>query len=108
MSVRLEHANMSVRDIDVMIRFLQAAFPEFRVRGKGTSANGTRWVHVGADETYIARLPGVPIRRVDAGPGKFLPRSLLDLHRPEVECLWPNSQGSQGFLVKDVPSEGGR
>ncbi len=54
MSVRLEHANMSVRDIDVMIRFLQAAFPEFRVRGKGTSANGTRWVHVGTDETYIA------------------------------------------------------
>ena len=57
MSVRLEHANMSVRDIDVMIRFLQAAFPEFRVRGKGTSANGTRWVHVGTDETYIALNP---------------------------------------------------
>ncbi len=57
MSFRLEHANMSVRDIDVMIRFLQAAFPEFRVRGEGTSANGARWVHVGTDETYIALNP---------------------------------------------------
>ncbi len=57
MSFRLEHANMSVRDIDVMIRFLQAAFPEFRVRGEGTSANGKRWVHVGTDETYIALNP---------------------------------------------------
>jgi len=33
MSVRLEHANLCVRDIEEMIRFLQAAFPEFQVRG---------------------------------------------------------------------------
>src|SRR5204862_8348937 len=32
MAVRLEHANLTVRDIDGMIRFLQTAFPEFRVR----------------------------------------------------------------------------
>ena len=54
MTVRLEHANLCVRDIDGMIRFLQTAFPEFRVRGEGTSNDGTRWVHVGTDETYIA------------------------------------------------------
>jgi catechol 2,3-dioxygenase-like lactoylglutathione lyase family enzyme len=54
MAFRLEHANMCVRDVDAMIRFLQTAFPEFRVRGEGTSADGTRWVHVGTDETYIA------------------------------------------------------
>ncbi len=54
MRVRLEHANMIVRDIDGMIRFLQTAFPGFRVRGEGSSANGTRWVHLGTDETYLA------------------------------------------------------
>ena len=52
--VRLEHANLCVRDIESMIRFLQTAFPEFRVRGEGVSNDGTRWVHVGTDETYIA------------------------------------------------------
>lgn len=61
MAVRLEHANLCVRNIDGMIRFLQTAFPEFRVRGEGISNDGTRWVHVGTDETYIAlgqsRLP---------------------------------------------------
>ena len=57
MSVRLEHANLTVRDLDGMIRFLQAAFPEFRVRGEGTSNDGSRWVHVGTDETYIALSP---------------------------------------------------
>jgi hypothetical protein len=54
MAIRLEHANVCVRDLQPMIQFLQTAFPEFRVRGEGTSNDGTRWVHVGTDDTYIA------------------------------------------------------
>ncbi len=54
MTVRLEHANLCVRDIEGMIRFLQTAFPEFRVRGEGRSNDGSRWVHIGTQETYIA------------------------------------------------------
>ena len=42
MAVRLEHANLCVRDLEEMIRFLQTAFPEFRLRGEGTGTNGTR------------------------------------------------------------------
>ena len=53
MAVRLEHANLFVRDIEGMIRFLQTAFPEFRVRGEGI-CNDCRWVHVGTAETYLA------------------------------------------------------
>ena len=54
MTVRLEHANRGVRDIEGMISCLQTAFPEFQVRGEGISHDGTRWVHIGTDETYIA------------------------------------------------------
>lgn len=54
MSTRLEHANLAVRDVDAMLRFVRTAFPEFRVRGEGTSWNGMRWVHVGSDDTYLA------------------------------------------------------
>ena len=54
MEVRLEHANLSVRDIEAMIRFLMTAFPEFWIRGEGTNRDGTRWVHVGTNDTYIA------------------------------------------------------
>jgi len=43
MAVRLEHANLTVRDIDGMIGFLQTAFPEFRVRGEDKSRDGSRW-----------------------------------------------------------------
>src|SRR5207248_3054043 len=57
MAVRLEHANLTVRDIDAMIRFLQTAFPEFKVRGEGKNRDGGRWVHVGTDQTYIALSP---------------------------------------------------
>jgi catechol-2,3-dioxygenase len=54
MANRLEHANLTVHDIDGMIRFLQTAFPEFQVRGEGKNQDGSRWVHVGTSETYIA------------------------------------------------------
>ncbi len=54
MSIRLEHANLAVRDVDGAIRFLQTAFPEFRVRGEGKNYRGLRWVHIGTDETYLA------------------------------------------------------
>jgi catechol 2,3-dioxygenase-like lactoylglutathione lyase family enzyme len=51
---RLEHANLAVEDVDGMIRFLQTAFPDFRVRGQGRGWKGERWVHVGNDVTYVA------------------------------------------------------
>ena len=57
MAARLEHANLNVRDIDGVIRFLQTAFPEFRVRHEGVTARGSRWVHVGTDESYVALNP---------------------------------------------------
>ena len=33
MSLQLEHANLIVRDIDGMLRFLNTAFPEFKISG---------------------------------------------------------------------------
>jgi catechol 2,3-dioxygenase-like lactoylglutathione lyase family enzyme len=52
--LRLDHANVSVRDIDGMISFLRTAFPDFRVRGGGTGPSGARWAHVGNDDVYLA------------------------------------------------------
>jgi catechol 2,3-dioxygenase-like lactoylglutathione lyase family enzyme len=59
MSVRLEHANLSVRNVDAMTQFLRAAFPDFRIRSSGQMF-GRRWVHVGTDDTYVA-LTEAPI-----------------------------------------------
>jgi catechol 2,3-dioxygenase-like lactoylglutathione lyase family enzyme len=56
MTVRLEHANLFVRDIDATIRFLQKALPEFRIRFDGMDPQGFRWVHIGTDDTYIALI----------------------------------------------------
>jgi catechol 2,3-dioxygenase-like lactoylglutathione lyase family enzyme len=53
MTIRLEHANLIVRDIDGMVKFLETAFPEFGIRGEGTN-NGSRWLHIGSESTYIA------------------------------------------------------
>lgn len=53
MVCQLEHANMSVHDIDETVKFLSTAFPHFRIRGEGKNGDGTRWVHVGSDSTYL-------------------------------------------------------
>lgn len=52
--MRLEHANLSVRDADAMTRFLQAVAPDFYVRGEGLDDQGRPWKHVGNDTFYIA------------------------------------------------------
>lgn len=54
MTVRLEHANLAVRDLDAGIHFLCTAFPEFRVRATGEWDAGLRWAHVGNDDAYVA------------------------------------------------------
>ncbi len=71
---RLEHANLCVRDIDTTLGFLRTAIPEFRVRADHTDSDGSRWVHVGTDETYLAlssaTRPSGPIREPYSGqPG---------------------------------------
>lgn len=54
MAERLEHANLCVHDIDAVIRFLKTAFPHFQIRHDTIGPDGSRWVHVGTNETYIA------------------------------------------------------
>ena len=51
---QLEHANITVPDIDAVLRFLSLAAPDFTVRRDGTAEQGYRWVHVGNDQGYIA------------------------------------------------------
>ena len=54
MAPRLEHANLNVRDVEAMLRFLRTAFPEFALRAEGTDSKGQHWVHVGTDDCYLA------------------------------------------------------
>ena len=75
MVCRLEHANICVRDIEPMIRFLKTAFPEFQVRGEGTSRDGTRWVHSG--------------RLTSAHHLRNRVRRARDLLPPVVSCMRP-------------------
>jgi len=51
----LEHANISVPDIDEAIAFLKLVAPDFKVRKDDSSGEDPpRWVHFGNDEFYIA------------------------------------------------------
>ncbi len=50
---RLEHANLKVLHFDDALRFLKAAFPEFRIRHQEGEGND-RWAHIGTDDYYLA------------------------------------------------------
>ncbi len=52
MSIYIEHANITVKSIAESLKLLQAALPEFRVRGEGDGSE-RKWLHFGDDKTYI-------------------------------------------------------
>lgn len=54
MSVRLEHANLIVRDLEASVGFIQTAFPDFEIRRRGSGFDGQPWLHIGTDDTYLA------------------------------------------------------
>ena len=49
----LEHANLTVGNLEEAVRFITTAVPEFCVRHRGVT-DGKEWVHVGSDDTYLA------------------------------------------------------
>jgi catechol 2,3-dioxygenase-like lactoylglutathione lyase family enzyme len=60
----VEHANITVNDIDETILFLTTALPDFIVR-HDSGPGPKRWVHLGTESTYIS------INQLEAPAGKF-------------------------------------
>jgi hypothetical protein len=52
-NVYLEHANITVNNLDNATHFFQTAFPDFKIRGGGTN-EGRKWIHLGNEATYLA------------------------------------------------------
>ena len=50
--IYLEHANITVNNLQEAIKFFQTAFPHFKIRGAGNDLR--EWVHLGDDFTYVA------------------------------------------------------
>ena len=57
----LEHANLTVTDIDAVVRFIRTALPAWSVRGQGTMdwfGKPIRWLHIGTEAFDIALMGG--------------------------------------------------
>ncbi|MBC7004392.1 VOC family protein [Photobacterium sp. BZF1] len=63
----VEHANITVGNIDHTIAFIQTALPAFAVRHCGES-NGYRWCHIGTEQSYLALQEVVERTSVDRTP----------------------------------------
>lgn len=65
--VTLEHANVTVSDIDQTARLFERLFG-WRIRWKGEAKNGGTSIHVGGDTSYVALYTpqrDAPLRKVD-------------------------------------------
>jgi len=59
--IRLEHVNLVVNDIHATLDFIQTAFPDWKIRGKGENewyGKTRHWLHVGTDDYYITLNEG--------------------------------------------------
>ena len=81
-NIYLEHANITVNNLDTAVDFFQAAFPDFQIRGGGDT-NGRKWIHLGNDITYIA-LNETLVQKMN----------VKDYTQPGINHL--------GFVVEDV------
>ncbi|MDK9737529.1 VOC family protein [Vibrio sp. D404a] len=66
MQAYVEHANVTVSNIDDAIQFIQTAIPEFKVRHRGETQY--RWCHIGTDNSYIALQKMVAREKTDRAP----------------------------------------
>ena len=99
MAITLEHANISVQNINEAIRFLTTAFPEFTIRGRGV-VDGNEWVHVGTDDTYIA------LKEATEQPAAGQPLNHLGFAVDNVEALaerMRNAGFQEGFIAPAHP-----
>ncbi|WP_286270576.1 VOC family protein [Thalassotalea hakodatensis] len=54
--LHLEHINLVVKSIPETLKFYQAAFPHWRIRGRDTQiwyGNARQWLHFGDDYQYL-------------------------------------------------------
>ncbi len=89
MKAQLEHANVSVGNIDEAIRFLNTALPEYRIRHRGGRKGKDEWVHIGTEDSYIALN--------EARPGGD-----PDEEEAEVEAYRGIAVNHIGFVVEDA------
>jgi catechol 2,3-dioxygenase-like lactoylglutathione lyase family enzyme len=56
---RFEHLNLSCQNLDATQKFYQTLFPDWYVRAQGADSDGSRWLHFGNNQFYLA-LNDVP------------------------------------------------
>jgi catechol 2,3-dioxygenase-like lactoylglutathione lyase family enzyme len=95
---RIEHANISVSDIDKAVRFITTALPEFYIRGGDKSGRG-EWIHVGTDETYISFA-----HRPDTTPGQGLRVNHIGIVVDDIDGVISRLE-SAGYKQNYTPEE---
>lgn len=96
--VKLEHAFLSVADLDASLGFYRKLFPDWDVRWSGTHNRGGRWVHFGDSRapqaSYLSLAERADARRGPEQDGALITIDHLGFAHSDVQALVKRAEGS--------------
>lgn len=100
-SIYLEHANITVHNLESAIHFFQTAFPHFKIRGRGHDP--MEWVHLGDETTYLALNEATDQRPKAKNSYDLVGINHLGFVVEDVEAIASNLQA--GGYQRDYPKQ---
>ncbi len=98
---KIEHANITVPNIDEAIAFIKIAAPDFNVRTDQSPADSNRWAHIGNDDFYFAlqqahigsspEKPRTPYKNIGVNHIALVVDNLDDIEKRLVEANYSRS-----------------
>jgi catechol 2,3-dioxygenase-like lactoylglutathione lyase family enzyme len=95
----VEHANVTVRDIDEAVAFLQTALPGFEVRHQGKS--DYRWCHIGTQQSYIALQEQTLDTPVERSPYRQIGVNHIAFVVDDIHALMVRMRGA-GYRLGEI------
>ncbi|MCW8330118.1 VOC family protein [Photobacterium sp. SDRW27] len=102
MNPYVEHANVTVNNLDNTVDFLQAAIPEFQIRHQG-QAEHYRWCHIGTDNSYLALQEIVERTQIDRIPYRDVGLNHIGLVIEDVDAARKRLLAA-GYRENDIVS----
>lgn len=100
--MRIEHANITVNNVNASIAFYQKLF-DARVRWQGSTSSGARAAHVGIEDTYLALFEANASGTAPANYGAVGFNHLgfevddLDAYRSKLEGMGVELKGEEDY-----------
>jgi catechol 2,3-dioxygenase-like lactoylglutathione lyase family enzyme len=100
--MRIEHANITVNDVDASVAFYQKLF-DAKLRWQGSTSSGNRAAHIGVEDTYLALFEADGAGKAASGYGTVGFNHLgfqvdnLDVYKSKLDTMGVALKGEDDY-----------